>query len=128
MFFLTEYAYSFKATEKSDVYSLGIVLMELVSGRMPTGGTFGENVDMVRWVESRIEMEGPKREELIDEGLKPLLPHEENAAFQVLEIGLQCTKTVPSERPSSRHVCDLIMHVVKDGVSNAEKMSREPYV
>lgn len=101
--------------------------MELVTGRMPTGGTFGENVDMVRWVESHIEMQGPGRDELIDQKMKPLLPHEEIAAFQVLEIGLQCTKTAPAERPSSRHACDLLLHVLKDRASNAEKMSRDPY-
>ncbi|GJT51432.1 LRR receptor-like serine/threonine-protein kinase GSO1 [Tanacetum coccineum] len=122
-----EYAYSFKATEKSDVYSMGIVLMELVTGRMPTGGSFGENVDMVRWVESRIEMQGQGRDELIDPKMKPLLPHEESAAFQVLEIGLQCTKTAPAERPSSRHACDLLLHVRKDRASYAEKTSRDPY-
>lgn len=101
--------------------------MELVSGRMPTAGSFGENVDMVRWVESRIEMQGSGRDELIDPELKPLLPHEENAAYQVLEIGLQCTKTAPAERPSSRHVCDLLIHVLKDGATNVEKMKRDPY-
>ncbi|MFS8019206.1 putative non-specific serine/threonine protein kinase [Helianthus anomalus] len=68
----------------SDIYSLGMVLLKLVTGRMPTVGTFGENVDMVRWVESRIEIQRPKREELIDRRLKPLLPQEENGAFQVL--------------------------------------------
>lgn len=125
--FETEYAYSFKPTEKSDIYSMGIVLMELVTGRMPTDGDFGENVDMVRWIESRIEMQGPEREELIDLGLKPLLPHEETAAFQVLEIGLQCAKTVPAERPSARHVCDRLRHVMKDASSNAGKMRQDPY-
>lgn len=101
--------------------------MELVTGRLPTAGNFGENVDMVRWVESRIEMQGPEREELIDEELKPLLPHEEAAAFQILEIGLQCTKTVPTERPSARHSCDLLRHVMKDATSNAGKMRQDPY-
>ncbi|KAH0851370.1 LOW QUALITY PROTEIN: hypothetical protein HID58_094797, partial [Brassica napus] len=33
---LMEYAYSLKATEKSDVYSMGIVLMEIVTGKKPT--------------------------------------------------------------------------------------------
>ena len=72
--------------KNSDIYHMGIILMELVTRRMPTGGTFGENVDMVRWVESHIEMQGTGRDELIDQKMEPLLPYEEIVAFQVLEI------------------------------------------
>lgn len=97
-----EYAYSMKATEKSDVYSIGVVLMELVTGRMSTDGRFGEDMDMVRWVESCMESSS---EELIDPLLKPLLPNEETAMFQMLEITLQCTKAAPAEKPSSRQAC-----------------------
>lgn len=122
-----EYAYSLKATEKSDVYSMGIVLIELVSGRMPTDGSFGEDIDMVRWVESHIEMQGSGRELLIDPALKPLLPNEESAAFQVLEIALQCTKTAPVERPSSRQACDRLRHVFYDRPHHTDKMSPDPY-
>ncbi|KAL0398069.1 UNVERIFIED_CONTAM: LRR receptor-like serine/threonine-protein kinase GSO1 [Sesamum radiatum] len=122
-----EYAYSLKATEKSDVYSMGIVLMELVTGRMPTDGRFGMDMDMVRWVESHMEMQGSAAEELIDPVLKPLLPNEETAIFQVLEIALRCTKTAPAERPSSRQACDLLVHVLNDTKVHSQKMSPETY-
>lgn len=122
---MAEYAYSSRATEKSDVYSMGIVLMELVSGRMPTDGSFGEDMDMVRWIESCIEM---SKEEVIDPVLKPLLPNEESAALQVLEIALECTKTAPAERPSSRKVCDLLLHAFNDKVVHSDKMSPDNYV
>lgn len=115
-----------KATEKSDVYSMGIVLMELVSGRMPTDRTFGVDMDMVRWVETRIEMQGDEREELVDQALRPLLPDEQNAVFQVLEIALQCTKTVPAERPSSRQVCDLLFHVFDKRTMISAKINKDP--
>ena len=107
---LSEYAYSLKATEKSDVYSTGIVLVELVSGKMPTDEIFGTD-KMVRWVELHIEMGESSRTELIDSALKSILPNEECAAFGVLEIALQCTKTTPAERPSSRQVCDSLVHL-----------------
>lgn len=123
----SEYAYSFKASEKSDVYSMGIVLMELVSGKMPTDGAFGVELDMVRWVEARIEMQESAREELIDPALIPLLPGEESAAFQVLEIALHCTKTSPQERPSSRQACDMLLQVFKNRMDFG-KMNIDPYV
>lgn len=123
-----EYAYSLKATEKSDVYSMGIVLMELISGKMPTDEAFGVDMDMVRWVETRIEMQSiADREELIDPCLKPLSPHEESAAFQVLEIALQCTKIAPQERPPSRQVCDQLLHVYNPKTVDYEKMQTDLY-
>lgn len=122
-----EFGYSLKATEKSDVYSMGIVLMELVSGKLPTDTVFRGGVDMVRWVEMHINTKGTEREELIDPELKPLLPYEEFAAFQMLEIAIQCTKTTPMERPSSRQVCDLLLHVSKNKKVEFEKMKMDSY-
>lgn len=90
---------------------MGIVLMELVSGKMPTDEAFGADIDMVRWVESHMETQGSGREVLVDPAMKPLLPREEFAAFQVLEIAIDCTKTNPNERPSSRQACDQLLHV-----------------
>ncbi|KAJ6798187.1 LRR receptor-like serine/threonine-protein kinase GSO1 [Iris pallida] len=108
-----ECAYSTRATERSDVYSMGIVLMELVSGLMPTSHAFGGggDVDMVSWVESRIGAPAPTCEELLDAALKPLAPHEQSSMFQVLQVALQCTRTAPAERPTSRKVSDRLLHI-----------------
>lgn len=108
---------------------MGIVLMELVSGKMPTDDAFGAEMDMVRWVEVHFDMQEDSggREELIDPQLKPLLPAEQFAAFQVLEIALQCTKTTPLERPSSRQVCDLLLHAFNNRVVDFEKVNLSHY-
>lgn len=106
---------------------MGIVLIELVSGKMPTDATFGVEMDMVRWVEMHMEMSGSAREELLDDQMKPLLPGEECAAYQVLEIALQCTKTSPQERPSSRQVCDLLLNVFNNRIVDFDKLHIDPY-
>ena len=123
----SEYAYSLKATEKSDVFSMGIVLVELVSGKMPTDEIFGADMDMVRWVESHIEMGGFKRMELIDSALKPMLPDEEFTAFGVLQIALQCTKITPAERPSSRQVGDSLVRLSNNRNRMVDSDKKSPY-
>lgn len=99
--------------------------MEFVSGKMPTDAAFGVDMDMVRWIERHMEMEGSRKEELIDPALKPMLPAEEFAAFQVLEIAMECTKTSPQERPSSRQVCDQLIHVCNHRMVDFDKLKSD---
>jgi serine/threonine protein kinase len=40
-----EYAYTLNVGEKSDIYSFGVVLLELVTGKRPVESTFGEMGD-----------------------------------------------------------------------------------
>jgi serine/threonine protein kinase len=112
--FCAECAYSLKATEKSDVYSMGIVLMELVTGLMPTDKTFSGDMDMVRWVQSGIDAPRPIREQVFDPALKPLAPREESSMMEMLEVALRCTETAPGERPTARQASDLLLHVSQD--------------
>lgn len=50
-----EYAYTLKVNEKSDIYSFGVVLLELLTGKRPIEAEFGDGVDIVQWVRRKIQ-------------------------------------------------------------------------
>ncbi|KAH9311314.1 hypothetical protein KI387_026349 [Taxus chinensis] len=99
-----EYAYTLKVNEKSDIYSFGVVLLELVTGRRPVDPAFGENKDLVKWVCSRIE-----KKNVFEEVLDPKLVggFKEEMAM-VLKVALLCTSVLPINRPSMRRVVEML--------------------
>jgi len=51
LFHLTEYMQSGRATEKTDVYSFGVLVLEVLSGKRPTDASFIEKgLNVVGWV------------------------------------------------------------------------------
>lgn len=89
-----------KITQEMDVYWFGVMLLEIVCGKMETSED-GEEEDLVEWVWS-LQQQG-KLVEAIDEdlsvGSSRYYTWVEEAA-SVLTIGLLCTLEDPSERPS----------------------------
>ncbi|OIT31532.1 leucine-rich repeat receptor-like protein kinase pxl1 [Nicotiana attenuata] len=49
-----EYGYTLKVDEKSDIYSYGVVLLELLIGKMPLDSSFSESIDIVEWVRRKV--------------------------------------------------------------------------
>ena len=50
-----EYVYTLKVDEKSDIYSFGVVLLELLTGKRPFEPEFGEGVDIAQWVRKKVQ-------------------------------------------------------------------------
>ncbi|PWA73323.1 hypothetical protein CTI12_AA261990 [Artemisia annua] len=48
-----EYAYTLQVDEKSDIYSYGVLLMELISGKRSVDSEFREGNSIVDWVRSK---------------------------------------------------------------------------
>ena len=48
-----EYGYMMKITEKSDVYSYGIVVLEVLTGKQPIDPTIPDGLHIVDWVRQK---------------------------------------------------------------------------
>ncbi|KAJ0700550.1 putative protein kinase RLK-Pelle-LRR-XI-1 family [Helianthus annuus] len=102
-----EYGYTFNVTEKSDIYSFGVVLMELVTRRKPVEPEFGENKDIVRWVHDEMR----NKEDLIGLVDPNISDESKRDATKVLTIAIRCTMQFPAQRPSMKTVVQMLEHI-----------------
>lgn len=94
---------SLRLTEKCDVYSFGVIVLELVTGRRPVESSESEVVILCEYVRSSLERgEGAT---CIDPNLHQ---RPENEVMQVLKLGLICTAQTPSRRPSMAEVVQVL--------------------
>ncbi|TKY52776.1 Leucine-rich repeat receptor protein kinase PXL2 [Spatholobus suberectus] len=96
-----EYGYSLKVDEKIDIYSYGVVLLELLTGKRPLDPEFGESIDIVGWIRRKIDNKSP--EEALDPSVGNC-KHVQEEMLLVLRIALLCTARFPKDRPSMRDV------------------------
>ncbi|KAF3786458.1 Proline-rich receptor-like protein kinase [Nymphaea thermarum] len=93
-----EYASSGKLTDKSDVFSFGVVLLELITGRKPvdTSRPLGDE-SLVEWARPLLQdaLESTNFQRLAD----PRLEYVENEMFRMVEAAAACIRHSAELRP-----------------------------
>ncbi|CAN1255532.1 Probably inactive leucine-rich repeat receptor-like protein kinase At5g06940 [Linum perenne] len=97
-----EHGYSKKATEQTDVYSYGVVLLELVTGRQAGSCSGEESIDILTWVRRKINIANGAIQ-VLDQKISSSSSQQEMLA--ALDIALRCTSVMPEKRPS---MCEVV--------------------
>ncbi|WJX41426.1 hypothetical protein P8452_28779 [Trifolium repens] len=111
-----EWVYNLKITSKVDVYSYGIVLLEMVSGKSPmeihsldnSGGI--EHHRMVTWVMEKVKNAPTTMfwiEEIVDCNLEG--KYDVNQVENLVKVALKCVKDDMNERPSMSQVVEMLL-------------------
>ncbi|XP_044433962.1 probable LRR receptor-like serine/threonine-protein kinase At3g47570 [Triticum aestivum] len=107
-----EYGMSEEISSKGDVYSFGVLLLQMITGRSPTDGKFSDGASLHEFVRRAFP-------DNICEVVDPTMLQDDSNATEVMKncvipmvkIGLSCSMTSPKERPDMGQVSAEILRI-----------------
>ncbi|WCJ41004.1 Protein kinase superfamily protein [Euphorbia peplus] len=112
-YFAPEYAMVGRASLMSDVFSFGVVLLELITGRQPIHkSTNNKEESLVLWAMPRLQDSKRVTSELPDPRLKGTFPEEE---MQIMAyLAKECLLLDPDARPTMSEVVQILSTIAPD--------------
>lgn len=103
-----------KFSTGGDVYSFGVLLLEMLTARQPTDELFGNDLCLHKYVDLAYpdkicEILDPQLQNKEDEVLYNV--HMQNYIMPLVEIALICSMESPKDRPGMQDVCAKIVAI-----------------
>lgn len=118
---ITEYGREGKVSQKGDVYSYGIMLMETFTKTKPTDDIFNGEMTLRRSVGDSLNH---SIMEVVDHDLRleedEQFPEREQCMHAILCLAMNCTAESPEDRPDIKHVVTKLMKLREAFLSTQE--------
>eukprot|EP00253_Pinus_taeda_P002791 PITA_02791 len=103
-----EYAYTMKVTAAGNVYSFGVILLELLTRRPP----ITDGMDLADWVQSTLSRE-ETWVQILDTRINDFSLQIQNEMISMLTVALDCISSSPESRPKMKDVVGTLEMVRK---------------
>ncbi|KAM1862343.1 hypothetical protein ACFX14_002821 [Malus domestica] len=100
-----EYAYTMVVTMAGSIYSFGVVLLELLTGKPAVS----EGIELAKWVLSNSAQQD-KRDHILDYSISRTSTAVRNQMLAVLKIALACVSVSPEARPRMKSVLTRLLN------------------
>ncbi|KAB1200918.1 hypothetical protein CJ030_MR0G005885 [Morella rubra] len=114
-----EYGCMLKITEKSDVFSFGVVLLEIIAGKKPVDPSFPDGQHVIQWVREHLKSKKDPVE-ILDPKLQGHPDTQIQEMLQALGISLLCTSNRAEDRPTMKDVAALLREIQHEPAVGSE--------
>ncbi|GFP87744.1 leucine-rich repeat receptor-like tyrosine-protein kinase at2g41820 [Phtheirospermum japonicum] len=108
-----KYAYTMQVTAPGNVYSYGVVLLEILTTLLPVDEAFGEGIDLVKWVHTA-PARGETPEQILDARLSTVSFGWRKEMLAALKVALLCTDSTPAKRPKMKNVVEMLKEIAQN--------------
>ncbi|XP_066362718.1 probable LRR receptor-like serine/threonine-protein kinase At3g47570 [Miscanthus floridulus] len=104
-----EYGFGSKLSTEGDVYSYGITILEMLTGKRPTDEMFSKGLTLHKFVEKSFPQ---KIHEILDPSIIPVTGDGDNhtmdeitrTIMNLIKLGISCSAETPKDRPTMKDV------------------------
>ncbi|KAF7096839.1 hypothetical protein CFC21_098732 [Triticum aestivum] len=120
-----EYGFGSKISTEGDVFSYGVIILEMLTGKRPTNEMFKDGLTLYKFFEKPFPQ---KIEEILDPRIVPGYRDEGedaggdldwetqpmvamNCIIKLIELGLLCSAETPKDRPTIQHIYNEVITI-----------------